>query len=1695
MSRLLLLLVAFCLSFGIIIAQNDAVCVSGELDLVFIIDASNSIGWGNFLRLKNFLRGFLTHLSIDNGAVRVGAVVYSTSVEIEFHLDSYTTSADIDKHMSKIKYTDGVTFTAGALNVTKNVLFTAAKGDREDIPNFVILVTDGNSNYRKDLTIEYADNLKDVAVIYALGIGKELEENSQELMAIVRQPDLGNADMYQMLKDYQALEELKVAIFDNMCPSSPCYEEGKVFEKRCRTFKCINSKWKKMGFTGCINNGKCFEWGEKRSDICYQYKCSKPAGCSNNLCPSFNYRLINAGCMVDGQCVDENKIVEDTNVCANYQCIRRTFDNNEVYSEYLMVGKECVRSDGTCSEVGYTYKEHCISYECQASTFNGILTAEFIPVNTACKYGNKCVQLGERVTEVCDILICNYDDQAMGYELMLESQGCEHNGQCLMKNQKVFEESTCTNFVCSYSKRQNRLVMKERVAGCKGTDGSCAAKGEVVTQKGCIKYQCDNKGNLELIEAGCDVGGECKPVGSKWRQPGECAVFRCVLVDTMDDSVETDIEQDLECHNFDGECVKPGEEFDDHCMTYRCKNNGKLDRVAAKCEYDGKCYDIGDDWVDRKRCKHVVCRADKKLGAVFFRRKYGCKDDKGNCFAPGEFAVKDGSCVKYKCYSDHILRREDCEFKGKCYGSDETWVDMAECLKLSCYKDDFTGESELSSSPYGCLEEGICKNPGDTYEKDCQKYECQPNGQGFQIIDSKCPWKNNCKNLNQTWFDKKTCRRYGCFEDEDGLDIEEITYGCRGMNDECINDRKDLDQDNCISYDCNNGKLVPQKVGCELDGECMKVNDYRVDSEKCIKYRCVMSSAGDGFIATKIKEIRGCLDHDQCFFPGAKKVEDCSTYVCSRDGTFKIQDPQCEFLGQCIPLGTKWRNDEKCKKFRCELSKLTGRPVVKSFVWGCMGRKKCVKFGGKRRLRRCVVHQCQKTDAGPSFVPVKIGCLKDNACRPLDSSWVNQDLCVRETCGYEEGNMFPDILPSPYGCTDESGVCRPFGAKVKDENNPCIKYKCTRYGTMVPVIVGCPYNDKCKADGAVWRNTKTCTTYKCKRENVSPTRVIMHTVEKPGCKGIDGKCVKQGDTRRYECTDYVCDTSRGGLVITGQGCMHWKECKPLNSTWMEPRTCITYQCRYDQVLNDLFITEKQYGCQDESGECFSKGQRKQRSCNKFVCNAKGNFQVVKAGCEKNGKCYAIDESWQEGCVWYTCAMLDKGPNFVETEIAERHGCVGVDGKCYEPGETFRDGCISYKCKPGGDFEEENFGCVGFDGGCVLPGETIDNDCNKYQCDPSSLALQPVHMSCSVNGVCKEIDDKWFDKETCLGYRCVYNPETNDVDVIERISGCQTADKCVRPGARVKGKDCVKFQCKQGKMVPTDIGCEYDGECLPLHMSIQEGCSWKKCVIAAEGPNFIDTRLITEHGCWDCYHKCHRVGDEFTHGCKTTQCMAGGFSKTISNRCMTPDGYCIGFNEVYEYTKGTEQMTYVCGEVGDLEPVVVDHKCKMSAFGKEYDVGAEVVMECKTYKCVKTIDAATFVQIGEKCRGDDGTCYPVDQSAWDAECAQYSCSRSKGVLQLSSQQGCKDAAGQCHSVGSVWDENTESQCVTKSCNVEGLTYFEKIITHECRDIQGKCRQVGDSGFDVKMNGLIYQSCICNYENEKVVYQCQSTSELP
>lgn len=191
-------------------------CVIGEIDLAFVIDASNSIGFSNFFNLKTFLSEFLDHSSVDDGAVRVGAVTFSTAVEVEFKLNKYKKSSQISNHISKLKYTAGATNIAGGLNETRNVLFKKGNGDRDDVPNFVVVITDGKSNINKPYTIPYAQQLKDDgAIIYALAIGKELRDSHQEILDMVSKPAKDN---FQLIRSYKDLLDLKSIIFSKICP-------------------------------------------------------------------------------------------------------------------------------------------------------------------------------------------------------------------------------------------------------------------------------------------------------------------------------------------------------------------------------------------------------------------------------------------------------------------------------------------------------------------------------------------------------------------------------------------------------------------------------------------------------------------------------------------------------------------------------------------------------------------------------------------------------------------------------------------------------------------------------------------------------------------------------------------------------------------------------------------------------------------------------------------------------------------------------------------------------------------------------------------------------------------------------------------------------------------------------------------------------------------------------------------------------------------------------------------------------------------------------------------------------------------------------------------------------------------------------------------------------------------------------------
>ena len=130
--------------------------------------------------MKNFVNELLRNADISNDRARVGILTYSTVVKVEFQLNSHRTNTDVENAVNNIKYTYGSTNTADAIATMRSEMFTAATGDRPDVANVGVIITDGVSNINSRRTLPEAENARNAGIhIYAVGIGlvdtKELD--------------------------------------------------------------------------------------------------------------------------------------------------------------------------------------------------------------------------------------------------------------------------------------------------------------------------------------------------------------------------------------------------------------------------------------------------------------------------------------------------------------------------------------------------------------------------------------------------------------------------------------------------------------------------------------------------------------------------------------------------------------------------------------------------------------------------------------------------------------------------------------------------------------------------------------------------------------------------------------------------------------------------------------------------------------------------------------------------------------------------------------------------------------------------------------------------------------------------------------------------------------------------------------------------------------------------------------------------------------------------------------------------------------------------------------------------------------------------------------------------------------------------------------------------------------------------------
>ncbi|NWR91700.1 MATN2 protein, partial [Furnarius figulus] len=187
-------------------------CTEGPIDLVFVIDGSKSLGEDNFEIVKEFVSGILDTLEISPKAARVGLLQYSTEVRTEFTLRQFSSAKDMKKAVSQMKYMGRGSMTGLALKQMVERSFTEAEGARPfsaNVPRISIVFTDGRA---QDEVSEWATRAKQNGIIiYAIGIGKAIEE---ELLEIASEPS------YKHLfyaEDFTALEDISEELRAQIC--------------------------------------------------------------------------------------------------------------------------------------------------------------------------------------------------------------------------------------------------------------------------------------------------------------------------------------------------------------------------------------------------------------------------------------------------------------------------------------------------------------------------------------------------------------------------------------------------------------------------------------------------------------------------------------------------------------------------------------------------------------------------------------------------------------------------------------------------------------------------------------------------------------------------------------------------------------------------------------------------------------------------------------------------------------------------------------------------------------------------------------------------------------------------------------------------------------------------------------------------------------------------------------------------------------------------------------------------------------------------------------------------------------------------------------------------------------------------------------------------------------------------------------
>ncbi|XP_012518728.1 PREDICTED: collagen alpha-6(VI) chain [Propithecus coquereli] len=185
-----------------------------EADIYLLIDGSGSTQPTDFQEMKTFLSEVVGMFNIGPHKVRVGAVQYADSWDLEFEIDKYSNKHDLGRAIENIRQMGGNTNTGAALNFTLSLLQKAKKQRRTKVPRHLVVLTNGMS---EDSVLEPADRLREEHIrVYAIGVK---EANQTQLREIA-----GEEKRVYYVHDFDALKDIRNQVVQEICAEEACKE-------------------------------------------------------------------------------------------------------------------------------------------------------------------------------------------------------------------------------------------------------------------------------------------------------------------------------------------------------------------------------------------------------------------------------------------------------------------------------------------------------------------------------------------------------------------------------------------------------------------------------------------------------------------------------------------------------------------------------------------------------------------------------------------------------------------------------------------------------------------------------------------------------------------------------------------------------------------------------------------------------------------------------------------------------------------------------------------------------------------------------------------------------------------------------------------------------------------------------------------------------------------------------------------------------------------------------------------------------------------------------------------------------------------------------------------------------------------------------------------------------------------------------